>query len=64
MMADVDIAMDGHFMKADRITIKVGNTYYIKAKYEIEDALNKLGRLEDEEDTKATNNSHDTKPHK
>ena len=42
--------MGGQCMKTERLTVKQGKHYYIKAKFEIEDALNKLGRLEDEEE--------------
>ena len=46
----LSITTGGLYMKTERITIKQGKHYYIKAKFEIEDALNKLGRLEDEEE--------------
>lgn len=49
-MMMLPITMGGLYMKTERITTKVGNAYYIKAKFELEDALNKLGRLEDEEE--------------
>ena len=49
-MVVMDLAKGGLYMKTERITTKVGNAYYIKAKFELEDALNKLGRLEDEEE--------------
>lgn len=54
-MVATDIAKGGRCMRAERITIKRGKHYYIKAKYEITDALDKLGRLEDERETKPTN---------
>lgn len=47
-----------------RLTIKVGKRYYLKPNVDIGDAINRLGELEDEEYTEATNNSNDTKSHK
>lgn len=49
-MVVMDLAKVGLYMKTERITVKQGKHYYIKAKFEIEDALNKLGRIEDEEE--------------
>lgn len=49
-MMMLPITTGGLYMKTERLTVKQGKHYYIKAKFELEDALNKLGRLEDEEE--------------
>ena len=63
-MMMLSITTGGLYMKTERITVKQGKHYYIKAKFEIEDALDKLGRLEDEEDAKRTTDSNNTKRYK
>ena len=51
-------------MTTERMTVKQGKHYYLKANYEIRNALDKLGELEDEKDAERTDNSDNSKRYK